>query len=79
MASLRIPPPLQGLFWGFCMWGLAKLSLGFYFAFPGRSYLAYTIIGAGLAIEIIAVLAFFKARTTVNPVHGLFGSAILLP
>ena len=51
------------------MWGLAKLSFGFNFAFPGQSYLAYTIIGAGLAIEITAVLAFFKARTTVNPVH----------
>jgi len=69
MASLRIPPPLQGLFWGFCMWGLAKLANGFNFAFPGQSYLAFAIIGMGLAIEITAVLAFFKAHTTVNPVH----------
>jgi len=51
------------------MWGLAKLSFGFNFSFPAQSYLAYTIIGAGLAIEVTAVLAFFKARTTVNPVN----------
>lgn len=69
MASLRIPPPLQGLFWGFCMWGLAKMFSGLQFSFYRQSYLSYLIIGIGLAIEITAVLAFFKARTTVNPVH----------
>jgi len=69
MASLRLPPPIQGLFWGVCMWGLAKLSFGFNFAFSGQSYLAFAIIGIGLAIEITAILAFFKARTTINPIH----------
>ena len=69
VSSLRIPPPIQGLFWGISMWGLAKLSFGFNFAFPGQSFIAFMIIGIGLAIEITAVLAFFKARTTVNPIH----------
>jgi len=69
MASLRIPPPIQGLFWGFCMWGLAKLFAGLNIDFFGRYYLAFVLIGLGLAIEAIAVFAFFKARTTVNPIH----------
>ncbi len=64
---LLIPPPLQGLIALAAMWGIARLAPGLGMEFPARRGLAFAFLGAGLAIELVAVGAFIAAKTTVNP------------
>ena len=67
--KLIIPPPLQGLITGAAMWfvdgQLDALSL----SFPFQKYAAGGLIGVGLVVELVAIGAFFKAKTTVNPLQ----------
>ncbi|MEO1476854.1 MAG: methyltransferase, partial [Pseudomonadota bacterium] len=36
---------------------------------PGRQWVSLALIGIGLTIELVAIAAFFQARTTVNPLR----------
>ncbi len=69
MISLRIPPPIQGLFWAFIMWGLSRLMPDFNFGFPGQNIIGFICIGLGLSLDLVSIAGFFKARTTINPIH----------
>lgn len=59
----RVPPPVVALVLG----ALAWLAPGPEFDFPGRTTLAIHAAALGLAIEIVAALAFAKRRTTLLP------------
>ncbi|MFM7347464.1 MAG: methyltransferase family protein, partial [Tagaea sp.] len=59
----RVPPPLVALILG----ALAWLAGGPALEFPGRTTLALHAAALGLAIEIVAALAFVKRRTTLLP------------
>ncbi len=67
--KLIIPPPVQGLITGAAMWfvdlQLDTLSL----SLPFQKYVAGSLIAIGLVIELIAIAAFVKAKTTVNPLQ----------
>ena len=65
--KLLIPPPVQGLIAGFAVWGLAKWFPEYVFSFPGQKPLAVAIASSGLLIDLVSVFAFFRAKTTVNP------------
>lgn len=69
MNNLRIPPPVQGLFWAGCMWGITKVIPSATLSFPFQSLFALLFLIIGLAIEGSSVLAFFKAHTSLNPIH----------
>ncbi|MCR9195844.1 MAG: isoprenylcysteine carboxylmethyltransferase family protein [Hyphomonas sp.] len=76
--KLIIPPPLVGLLTGAGMWGLAK-------AFPGLvidgSFLrwsAIAVMGGGILIEAVSVLAFLRARTTVTPLKPEKASTLVV-
>ena len=65
--KLIIPPPVQGLIFGTAMWFADKSFGALSYSLPGQKPVAYVLIGVGLLIELIAVGAFIKAKTTVNP------------
>jgi len=62
-----IPPPILGMIIGVGMWFFDDLLPNYSIQFSGQSYLAILLGLIGLSIDIISVLAFFKAKTTINP------------
>lgn len=65
--TLRIPPIIQVLICGALGWGLSRLVP--FLAFDGvwQDVAALLFFGAGAVILALAVSAFIRARTTVNP------------
>ena len=63
----RIPPPVIGLLTALLMWFAANAVPQAAFSVPGQMVLAAVLAAAGLAIELVAVAAFIRARTTANP------------
>lgn len=65
--KLKIPPVVVALFFGFCMFLLAKFLPVGYFDFFGRTFLVVLFLVFAALIGFIAVVQFFKAKTTVDP------------
>ena len=65
--KLLIPPPIIALLCSLAMWGMAEAFPQTRFAFPFQSLLAGAFIVVGLAIDLISIGAFRKAKTTVTP------------
>ncbi|HZM35695.1 MAG TPA: isoprenylcysteine carboxylmethyltransferase family protein [Burkholderiales bacterium] len=65
----RIPPPLVGLIVAAAMYGIHEVAAPMRFAFQGHVVLALVIGAAALAVDISGVVAFLRARTTVNPLR----------
>lgn len=63
----HIPPPLIGLLAAIITWAFATVLPGLNVSFPAQKFIALGIGGTGLLIDIISVMAFFKAKTTINP------------
>lgn len=59
----RVPPPLVALVLGAIAWAIGGPALDI----PGRTVVAILAAGLGLAIEIVAALAFVARRTTLLP------------
>ncbi len=64
--KLLIPPPVVALLAGFIMWILAG-QVGWLVAFSGQLMLACLAVACGVMIDLSALIAFRKARTTINP------------
>ena len=67
--KLKIPPPLQGLFWALIMWFIAKNLSGLSYNFPAQKPIGAALIILGITIEFFSAGAFFRQKTTVNPVN----------
>ena len=65
--ELRIPPVAVLIICGVAMWLLAKASASLTVVFPGRHIGAALLAALGLAVTLAGVVAFRRARTTVNP------------
>ena len=65
--SLRIPPLAQFLSCALLAWALAKLMHQLTIVSPLSVYAGYGFILSGAILLTLAVLAFVRARTTVNP------------
>lgn len=75
--ELKIPPPLVALLSGGLIWWLAQ-QLPENWALPFNSlYLAMAIAGVGLAFDLAALLAFVRARTTINPLQPANSRALV--
>ena len=72
-----IPPPIIGLAIAFCMWLAARSASGLSFDLPHQLFLAGILIAAGLLIEAISVAAFWRRKTTVNPLAPSKSSALV--
>lgn len=62
-----VPPPLIGLAVAGAMYGVAVNADVLAFDFPARRALALLVGMGGLWIDAVSVAAFFRAKTTVNP------------
>ncbi len=67
MTQPRIPPPLIGLGCLALMWGTNRLWPDLSVDFVGRSAIALTVLLIAIVIDISAIIAFRRARTTINP------------
>ena len=65
--ELRIPPPIVGLIIAGGMWGVAQVTPVLALAAPARIAAAVALAIMGAAISVSGVVAFRRARTTVNP------------
>ena len=65
--ELTIPPPVVALVFGAAMWLLADTFSAISAAFPYRSILSFAFATLGVAIALLGVGSFRRARTTVNP------------
>lgn len=62
-----IPPPVLGLLIAGAMYVVARQVDVAPFAGPGQAIIAAALVAIGLAIEGVSVAAFFRAKTTINP------------
>lgn len=65
--ELKLPPPLVALLCGGAIWWLAGVMPAS-FALPDACrWLAIPLVIAGLSCDLLALLTFRKAQTTINP------------
>jgi len=64
--NLRVPPVLQLIICMLLMWSISKISIVKHFDFPYQKQTSRLFFAIGIAIGLIALYAFRKARTTVE-------------
>jgi protein-S-isoprenylcysteine O-methyltransferase Ste14 len=64
-----IPPPVVVAIFAGAIWALARHVEPGRFSFPGQRTLALVLLAAGLGLMLAAVMAFVRAKTTVNPLR----------
>ena len=65
--ELKIPPPIVALLIGAAMWLLARYFPSLRFDRTWGLALAPVLAGAGLALALVAMFGFVKAKTTIHP------------
>ncbi|MEO0422751.1 MAG: PEMT/PEM2 methyltransferase family protein, partial [Pseudomonadota bacterium] len=65
--KLLIPPPVVGLLCATAAWGLDRWGPIGEVHLPGQKAVALALIALGLTIDVTAVIAFFRAKTTITP------------
>lgn len=76
--KLRIPPPLVALVCALMMWLLAEQFPAARVVMPYGAYIAGIFIALGLTIDVVSVLAFRKAKTTVTPLKPEKASKLVI-
>jgi protein-S-isoprenylcysteine O-methyltransferase Ste14 len=67
--ELKIPPLVVVAIAWLGMWATSRLLPALTFPVAGRLWLAGAVLALGLGTLVAGVLAFAKARTTVDPLH----------
>ena len=65
--ELKIPPPVVALAFGLLMWFATPLAAPVAAPFGYRVGVAAVLASIGVLIDLVAILTFWRARTTVNP------------
>lgn len=65
--ALKVPPPLQALIFAILMWLVGRRLPGGQLDIAIRLPLAILIAIVGLTINVLAIMSFRRASTTVNP------------
>ena len=73
----KVPPPVVALLTGLAMWAVAHRTPVLAVHAGPRLAIAAALAMFGLCIEISGVLAFRRARTTVNPMKPATASAMV--
>ena len=76
--KLLIPPPIVAALCGLAMWGIAHFLPQTRLAFSFQTLLASIFIVAGLAIDLVSIGAFRKAKTTVTPLAPEKASSLVV-
>ena len=76
--KLLIPPPIVAVLCALAMWGIAHFLSQTRLAFSFQTLVACAFIVAGLAIDLVSVGAFRKAKTTVTPLAPEKASSLVV-
>ncbi len=63
----KIPPPVIALACAGLAWALARYTPGFTYQVPARIPIVAILLLSGIALDLSGLMAFRKARTTLNP------------
>lgn len=75
--ELKVPPLAVGLIVAVAMWLMSAYAPVLALAIPWRRALAAALAGAGLAFAVPGIVAFRRAKTTVNPMKPETASAVV--
>jgi len=76
--ELKVPPPIVALVLALLMWltpGIAGLAQ---IPYPSRVFLAVVLFCVGQGISIAGMVAFRRAKTSVNPVKASLASSLVI-
>ncbi|MDA8962464.1 isoprenylcysteine carboxylmethyltransferase family protein [Congregibacter sp.] len=65
--ELKLPPVLQLVLAGAAIWVVDRVDTVFAFTLPFRASLSALLLLMGVAIALLGVVAFRRAKTTVDP------------
>mgnify|MGYP001636531653 FL=1 len=65
--ELKIPPPILVLIISALMWFVSKNLPALSFTLPGTQLFVFALAGTGILFALAGIIAFLKAKTTVNP------------
>jgi protein-S-isoprenylcysteine O-methyltransferase Ste14 len=67
--ELKLPPPLLAGLAGGAMWLTARRLPALALDWPGQQALAMALAVSGVLLDLSAAIAFYRARTTINPLN----------
>lgn len=76
--ELKIPPVVVVLLLGAAMAASASLAPALAVSLPGHAVVAAGLAGAGVAVSLLGVDSFRRARTTVNPLEPAAASTLVV-
>ena len=78
MLELKVPPPMVAVVVALLMW-LTPAAAGLvHIPYPARVLCAVVLMCIGLSISIAGMVAFRRAKTTVNPVRASSASSLVI-
>ncbi|RJG03453.1 methyltransferase family protein [Noviherbaspirillum sedimenti] len=75
--ELKIPPPLVALACAAMMYALAQLAPGWRWSWPHSDTLGAGVAMLGAILDMLGIMAFRRAKTTVNPLKPSNASSIV--
>jgi protein-S-isoprenylcysteine O-methyltransferase Ste14 len=75
--ELKIPPPVVALLMAAAMWGIRQTTTPVDIPMVVRAGIASAVAVAGIGIALWGVIAFRRARTTVNPLKPESASSLV--
>lgn len=76
--ELKVPPPIVTFVLALLMWLMPAFAGLVQFPYLARVLCAVVLVCVGLGISIAGVLAFRRAKTTVNPVKASSASSLVI-
>jgi protein-S-isoprenylcysteine O-methyltransferase Ste14 len=76
--ELKVPPPVAGLLVAALMWAVSAWPPVFPLPQSVRLILAGALAVIGVGFDILGLLAFFRRRTTINPLRPARASALVM-
>jgi protein-S-isoprenylcysteine O-methyltransferase Ste14 len=76
--ELKVPPPAVALSMAALMWLCAWALPAFRFLFPARDLCAIGLAAAGAVTDVLAIVSFVRAKTTVNPMKPASASSLVM-
>jgi len=77
LLELKFPPPLVALSLALLMWLMASLGQPLEVPFGVRVGVALALVFIGQSISISGMVAFHRARTTINPIKASAASSLV--
>src|SRR5947207_14744461 len=76
--ELKVPPPIVALVLALLMWLTPAVAGLVQTPYPARVLCAVVLVCAGQGISIAGMVAFRRAKTTVNPVKASLASSLVI-